>query len=325
MSDRGIYHAMHRTLDWLRLRRLIGINPATPAADQEGQVRYARSGDVDGKAYLARYLAGGTYEWYDVTSGVGASTVEAAQDAVGTILVDSTSIDFTYADATPSITAAAIFGTTAGTVAEGNHTHVGGGSTIVVNEGGVLVTTADTLNVDDTDFNTSVSPAGTVNLSLNYGTGANQPAEGNHTHSYQPLDADLTVIAGLVDPNADRILFWDDSAGAYAYLAPGTNLSITGTTIDATGGGGTVNTATLAFGTTAVPDKTFTVTDAAISATSKIIPAISWISGFTRDMDEIMSDPILITCKPAAGSMTVYAQAYLGTVSGDYPLVYSIA
>lgn len=41
----------------------------------------------------------------------------------------------------------------------------------------------------------------------------------------------------LADPNADRILFWDDSAGAYAYLTAGSGLSITGTTITATGGG----------------------------------------------------------------------------------------
>lgn len=45
-------------------------------------------------------------------------------------------------------------------------------------------------------------------------------------------------IAALGDPNADRILFWDDSAGSYAWLTPGTNLSITGTTLNATGGGG---------------------------------------------------------------------------------------
>ncbi len=53
---------------------------------------------------------------------------------------------------------------------------------------------------------------------------------------YQPLDADLTTIAGLADPNADRILFWDDSAGAYAYLTAGSGLLITGTTLTATGG-----------------------------------------------------------------------------------------
>jgi len=39
--------------------------------------------------------------------------------------------------------------------------------------------------------------------------------------------------ATLVDPNADRILFWDDSAGAMTWLTLGTNLSITGTTLDA--------------------------------------------------------------------------------------------
>lgn len=47
----------------------------------------------------------------------------------------------------------------------------------------------------------------------------------------QPLDADLTTIAGLADPNADRILFWDDSAGAYAYLQASTGLTITTTSM----------------------------------------------------------------------------------------------
>ena len=53
----------------------------------------------------------------------------------------------------------------------------------------------------------------------------------------QAHDADLDVIAGLVDPNADRILFWDDSAGAYAYLTAGSGLTISGTTLSAGGGG----------------------------------------------------------------------------------------
>ena len=44
--------------------------------------------------------------------------------------------------------------------------------------------------------------------------------------------------ASLSDPNADRILFWDDSAGAVTWLTLGTNLSITGTTLDAAGGSG---------------------------------------------------------------------------------------
>jgi len=46
------------------------------------------------------------------------------------------------------------------------------------------------------------------------------------------------TAANLADPGADRILFWDDSAGAVTWLTLGTNLTITGTTIDAAGGGG---------------------------------------------------------------------------------------
>lgn len=41
----------------------------------------------------------------------------------------------------------------------------------------------------------------------------------------------------LTDPGADRIPFWDDSAGAYVFLTVGSGLSITGTTLTATGGG----------------------------------------------------------------------------------------
>jgi hypothetical protein len=46
--------------------------------------------------------------------------------------------------------------------------------------------------------------------------------------------------ASLTDPNADRILFWDDSASTVTFLTAGTGLSISGTTITATGGSGTV-------------------------------------------------------------------------------------
>ena len=54
--------------------------------------------------------------------------------------------------------------------------------------------------------------------------------------------ADGGTGASLTDPNADRIMFWDDSAGAVAWLAPGTNLTITGTTLDAAGGSGVPTT-----------------------------------------------------------------------------------
>ena len=67
------------------------------------------------------------------------------------------------------------------------------------------------------------------------------------------------------DPNADRIIFWDDSAGGYAFLEAGSGLSIAGTTITASGAGGTVTsvaTAGLATGGPITGTGTVTVTAA---------------------------------------------------------------
>jgi hypothetical protein len=41
-------------------------------------------------------------------------------------------------------------------------------------------------------------------------------------------------LQNLTDPNADRIAFWDDSSNAFAWLTAGSNLTISGTTINAT-------------------------------------------------------------------------------------------
>lgn len=52
--------------------------------------------------------------------------------------------------------------------------------------------------------------------------------------------------AALTDPGADRILFFDESVGAGQWLEVGTGLSITGTTLTATGSGGTVTAVSVA-------------------------------------------------------------------------------
>lgn len=51
------------------------------------------------------------------------------------------------------------------------------------------------------------------------------------------IPAELTDIENLTDPNADRLLFWDDSGGHIVYLTLGTGLSIAGTTISSTATG----------------------------------------------------------------------------------------
>lgn len=56
---------------------------------------------------------------------------------------------------------------------------------------------------------------------------------------YAPGGTDVALADGgtgasLTDPNADRIMFWDDSAGAVTWLTVSTGLNITGTTLTAT-------------------------------------------------------------------------------------------
>ena len=72
--------------------------------------------------------------------------------------------------------------------------------------------------------------------------------------SIVPLAKGGTGVS-LTDPGADRIMFWDDSAGQTTWLTPGTNLTITGTTLDA------ASTATDTFKTIAVSGQSDVVAD----------------------------------------------------------------
>ncbi len=60
----------------------------------------------------------------------------------------------------------------------------------------------------------------------------------SHTHVMNQITdlSNLLLIeladVSLADPNADRIVFWDDSAGLFTHLVPNAGISITGTNLD---------------------------------------------------------------------------------------------
>ena len=131
-------------------------------------------------------------------------------------------------------------------------------------EGEVSVdTTVDTLRVHDG------STAGGHRLAkyseLNTGditaVVAGTGLSGGATSGSATVNLSHLGIESLADPNADRIAFWDDSAGATQWLTVGTNLTLSGTTLsadaqgdiegvtagDGLSGGGTSGTVTVAL------------------------------------------------------------------------------
>lgn len=75
------------------------------------------------------------------------------------------------------------------------------------------------------------------------------------------------------DPGADRIIFWDDSAGKLTHLEVGSGLTISGTTLTASGGGG-------GGGSTSASDLTSgTLSNARLTARARAaINVFNWFS-----------------------------------------------
>lgn len=81
-------------VDAIRFKRLIGKDPDPPTTLEEGQVRYSRSGDTTGDLSIARYVAGGTYEWKSMTAAAATPTIIVKEGGV-TVDANTTTLDFT--------------------------------------------------------------------------------------------------------------------------------------------------------------------------------------------------------------------------------------
>jgi len=123
-------------------------------------------------------------------------------------------------------------------------------------------------------------------------------------------------VASLLVAGANITLLYDDVANTL--------------TISASGGGGggvTWTTTTIDFGASYVNEGTFTVIDAAVSATSKIQVTISGTSSTaTNDADshKLASAMFKYSYTPAAGSFSLQIHTDFASVSGEFELSYAV-
>lgn len=186
-------------------------------------------------------LLGGAYKpnGTDVAvadGGTGASDASGARTNLGLVIgtdvqayssvLANTTASFTTADETKLDGIEALADVTdttnvtaAGALMDSEVTSLSGIKTLTIPDNTTISTFGASL-VDDTDASTA-----RTTLGLTIGT------------NVLAYDAGVQQIADLADPNADRLLFWDDSASAYTYLTVGTGLSITDTTLSVSGAG----------------------------------------------------------------------------------------
>ena len=247
--------ALGTTLDYARIVLF------TSAGDESGKDITLSGTDADGNSISEVIVGPNTTAvstlFYKTVSSIAVSSAFGGNCTVGTIATTSVavspSVPLNFYDQVPPTINVDVTGTIDFTVQETFDA--------VLSTGSASATWADITALTDKTADTTAQTtrgATAIRVLINsYSNGAELQANivsidnsdnllvGSDVQAY---DTELEQIADLADPNADRILFWDDSAGAYAYLTASTGLTITGTNITASGSGLTEFTSASASG-----------------------------------------------------------------------------
>lgn len=116
-------------------------------------------------------------------------------------------------------------------------------------------------------------------------------------------------------------------ARAVNFAGAGVSVAVSGAVATATiagGAGASWTTVEVDFGSIPTYDKTFTVTDASVSLTSKVIALHAGDAATGRQADENELDALVCRAVPATGSFTLYVRSTTGPVAGKYKVHYTV-
>lgn len=171
---------------------------------------------------------------------------------------------------------------TSQTISDGDTLTIAGGTGI-----DTVAQNTDTVTVAlDSATQASLAKAETALQGVDWGdiggTLSAQTDLSNALSGKQDADALLEDIAALSDPNADRLLFWDDSAGDITWLTPSTGLSISNTDMTVRSAN-TTQTGIVELATTA---ETEVGTDTTRAVTPDALHDMTTLSGAAWFLDE---------------------------------------
>ncbi len=93
------------------------------------------------------------------------------------------------------------------------------------------------------------------------------------------------------------------------------------------GGSGTfaITQAEIDFGESPVPEAFFSITDANVTTSSKVLGGIAYVAPTGRDLDEVEMEPFNLNFSGGSGVVNLWAQAIEGPVTGKYKVWYTFA
>lgn len=156
-------------------------------------------------------------------------------------------------------------------------------------------------------------------------------------HTAYALDTDLTTHAGAADPHTGYQKESEKSAAnGYASLDATTKVPIaevpTGTTSTTVslgnhthaGGSVALYQAEVDFGVTPVSEASFTITNAAVTASSIISGTVAYAAPTGKDLDELDMDGLDLKFAPGTGQLTLYARGLDGYVADKFKINYVV-